>query len=181
MLNQTRNLLVPVFFFLYSTIRMRLRRVGLWAAGITCAVAVCSKGVGQSGQVTNQRVSGLPHALAQIPLTSANTDAGTKPAPPSSAGRYVAEPTVIERNDREISFAADGTGSEHQTISFACRPTPPSRTSASSPSPMPAPASASILNIFASVIPTVLSLTPPSQTPLRCPLKSCVRPLSIAI
>jgi len=30
--------------------------------------------------------------------------------------RYVAESTVIERNDREISFAPDGTGSEHQTI-----------------------------------------------------------------
>ncbi len=30
--------------------------------------------------------------------------------------RYAAEPTVIERNDREVSVAADGNGSEQQTI-----------------------------------------------------------------
>lgn len=85
-------------------------------AGITCAIAVCNKGVGQSGQVTHQRVSGLSYAVAQIPLTSASSEAGPKSAPSSSADRYVAEPTVIERNDREITFAADGTGSEHQTL-----------------------------------------------------------------
>src|SRR5258708_4628827 len=117
MLNQTRILLVPIDIFLYSTVRMRSGQVGLWAAGLICVLALCGKGVGQSGQITNQDVGGgSPGAVAQAPLTSPGADGKIKPAPSSSAGRYVAEPTVIERNDREISFAADGTGSEHQTL-----------------------------------------------------------------
>ena len=108
---------MPIDFFLYSTVRMRSGQVGLWAAGLLCVLALCGKGVGQSGQITNQDVGGaLPGAVAQAPLTSPGADGKIKPAPSSSAGRYVAEPTVIERNDREISFAADGTGSEHQTL-----------------------------------------------------------------
>lgn len=95
---------------------MRLIRAGLWTAGIACGIAVCRQGVGQLAQVTNQRVSGSSYAVAQTSLDSASSGAQSKPASASSADRYVAEPTVIERNDREITFAVDGTGSEHQTL-----------------------------------------------------------------
>src|SRR5260370_947584 len=95
---------------------MRIGLVGLWAAGMTCAVVVCSQCVGQSGQVPNQPVSGIPHAAAQLPLTPTSGKAMAKAATSSNADRYAAEPTVIERNDREVSFAADGTGFEHQTL-----------------------------------------------------------------
>jgi tetratricopeptide (TPR) repeat protein len=46
-----------------------------------------------------------------------------KPAPgtlpktvANPAGKYADEPALIERNDREVVYAADGTGSEHQVI-----------------------------------------------------------------
>lgn len=46
-----------------------------------------------------------------IPITT--TDSKTAPA---STDRYATEPAVIERNDRESVFAADGTGFETQSI-----------------------------------------------------------------
>jgi hypothetical protein len=47
--------------------------------------------------------------------------AQASPTQPSAASAnattdYAGEPTVIERNDREITYATDGTGSEHQTV-----------------------------------------------------------------
>jgi Flp pilus assembly protein TadD len=42
--------------------------------------------------------------------------ADLKPAQSPVTDRYATEPAVIERNDREITFAADGTGVERQTL-----------------------------------------------------------------
>jgi hypothetical protein len=60
----------------------------------------------------------LVFVLASLCLPSLTQTLMAQPGSTSttSASDYAGEPTVIERNDREISFAADGTGSEHQTI-----------------------------------------------------------------
>jgi hypothetical protein len=51
----------------------------------------------------------------QFPATQTKTPIAKSISPPAD-DRYAAEPAVIESNDREITIASDGTGSEHQTI-----------------------------------------------------------------
>ena len=57
----------------------------------------------------------------QIPAVPGQKDekgpaAAAKPALTPGVDRYATEPAVIERNDREVTFAADGTGTEQQSL-----------------------------------------------------------------
>ena len=84
--------------FLYPR-KMYLRRLALWATGLTVLVAA------------------FPSARAQaLPASGQMAHTDIAPPPASTKDRYSAEPAVIESNVREIIAAADGTGSEHQTI-----------------------------------------------------------------
>lgn len=91
----------PVFP-VFKLVPMNFRAVGLWVLCVACATVVSSSGLGQTDAAQNQKAGAQAKAAA--------------PATPAGADRYAAEPTVIERNDREIFVAADGTGFEHQTV-----------------------------------------------------------------
>ena len=85
----------PVFP-VFKLVPMNFRAVGLWVLCVACATVVSSSGLGQTDAAQNQKAGAQAKAAA--------------PATPAGADRYAAEPTVIERNDREIFVAADGTG-----------------------------------------------------------------------
>ena len=98
--------------FLYPR-GMCLRISGIWAKGLTLAVAMnCASAWAQTAGSTSAFSSGDGGDGAEGRCLTGSVSAKSSGA----VDRYAAEPTVIERNDREVSVAADGSGSEQQTI-----------------------------------------------------------------
>lgn len=83
--------------------RMHFKQAFLRTMGLVCALL--------TNCVSGAQTTGTTSASSTASTAGSNTKTGA-----ITGDRYASEPAVIERNDRETAFAADGTGFERQTF-----------------------------------------------------------------